>query len=122
MAHQTPARYTATSKSVGTTDEFEDPEEEMEDQSRLTNSPLRKYAKTAGVAICLVVLGVSFLIAAIVDISIGEKPIRAVSFLVVGILCALPGAYQSWVLFQAYRRAPGYRFSQVPSYDSNAFD
>jgi len=78
---------------------------------------LRKYIRTIGAAFCLLTIGLAFLIVSIVYMVLGDVPTRAIAFLIVGILCILPGGYQCFVLYQAWKRKSGYQFNMVPSYD-----
>jgi len=75
----------------------------------------KKYWKTITAAIVLVVVGIFFLIFGCFELS--KDVTRAIAFLIVGALCAIPGAYQCYVLFRACKKQQGYQFSQIPSGD-----
>ena len=98
-----------------------DPEMEMRERQRR-----RKKRKTANrrvprrplcVAAFLGVSGLIFLILSIILATQGSS--HWITFLIVGILVIIPGAYQLFILYQAWRRVPGYSFNQLPSYGAN---
>ena len=47
---------------------------------------------------------------------------RGRALLTLGSLCFLPGSYASYILYGAYRRWPGFRWNQIPSYDDWLYD
>jgi len=97
---------------------FANAEEESFESTKKSWCPsgIKRYSKTIAAAVGLFTVGIIFLIVAIIDLG-GGHATRGIAFLVVGILCGLPGGYQCYVLYKAYRRAPGFHFSQVPSWD-----
>jgi Transmembrane proteins 230/134 len=78
-------------------------------------SGVRRHWKTISAAFCLLVVGFTFIIVAFADFGNGNTT-RGIAFFVVGLLCAVPGGFQCYVLYQAWRRTPGYSFHQIPSF------
>eukprot|EP01114_Cavostelium_apophysatum_P015385 TRINITY_DN4174_c0_g1_i1.p1 TRINITY_DN4174_c0_g1~~TRINITY_DN4174_c0_g1_i1.p1 ORF type:complete len:154 (-),score=21.40 TRINITY_DN4174_c0_g1_i1:44-505(-) len=74
--------------------------------------------RTAVIAIGLLLVGLIFLSAAIA-MFVKAQATKAAALIVTGILCFLPGAYQTYVLYRIAKRSPGYQFSQVPSGEGN---
>ena len=42
---------------------------------------------------------------------------RGRSMIILGSLCFIPGSYATYTLYGAYKKWPGYKWSQIPSYD-----
>jgi len=73
--------------------------------------------KALALAITLLVLGVSFLIAGIVMLAQGRPISMVIAFLVLSGICLLPGIYQSVVFYKSIRRQPGFNVEDIPSFD-----
>jgi len=76
-----------------------------------------KYRKTIIAAVSLTFFGFAFAIAGFVSLAYPGGATRGLAFVVIGVLCAVPGGYQMFVIYQAWKRKPGYSLAQVPSFD-----
>ena len=81
-----------------------------------TRPDLSRHWKTITAAVVLFTTGTILLVCGLNVIRNGDRE-RAISMIVIGSICFLPGSYASWILWGAYSKWPGYSFSQVPSYD-----
>eukprot|EP01116_Phalansterium_solitarium_P013522 TRINITY_DN30905_c0_g1_i1.p3 TRINITY_DN30905_c0_g1~~TRINITY_DN30905_c0_g1_i1.p3 ORF type:complete len:116 (-),score=10.79 TRINITY_DN30905_c0_g1_i1:322-669(-) len=80
-------------------------------------SPIRKHLRTIIAALFLLAASLVFLILAIVSFT-SDRSLSALVFVVLTIVCALPGGYSSFVLYKAWRQKPGYQFSEISFDDS----
>jgi len=71
--------------------------------------------KTLAVAVFLLLTGISCMIAGFVRLATGQN--GSLALLIIGGIAFLPGAYQTYVIYKAWRGAPGFNFSMVPSFD-----
>eukprot|EP00128_Syssomonas_multiformis_P005360 Colp12_sorted_trinity150504_noHs@13278 len=78
---------------------------------------LRGHWKTVAAALTLLVLGFAFLIIAITLEFVPHDGPRAFVFAIIGVLVLIPGAYQSWFIYNVLKGTRGYTFSQIPSFD-----
>jgi len=78
----------------------------------------REHCRTIIAAVSLLLVGLIFMIVCAVEF--GQKqPTKAAAFLIVGVLCSIPGGYQVWSLYHLWKRSSGYHFSQIPSSDDS---
>jgi len=79
--------------------------------------------RTALAAIVLSTLGSVMLLILLVELWYGIHPgVRGhrTTLLAVGLLTLIPGAYAWCNLYGAFRRWPGYRYDQIPSWDDES--
>mmetsp|Transcript_67055 Transcript_67055/g.135177 ORF Transcript_67055/g.135177 Transcript_67055/m.135177 type:complete len:98 (+) Transcript_67055:136-429(+) len=72
--------------------------------------------KTALAAALMLVGGIILILLGSI-IAVLEDKNRGCAMLLMGLLVFIPGSYSSTLLWGAYRGWPGYRYTQVPSYD-----
>eukprot|EP00164_Ancoracysta_twista_P002253 GFYU01002980.1.p1 GENE.GFYU01002980.1~~GFYU01002980.1.p1 ORF type:complete len:131 (-),score=28.24 GFYU01002980.1:125-517(-) len=80
--------------------------------SQLDDDDDKLPVKTALTAGALLIVGVVFTILGLVYL-FEEGDDRSAAFFIIGGITILPGGYHSWILFNAWRRVPGFKFSQV---------
>jgi len=71
--------------------------------------------KTTVIASLLTVAGTVCLIAGFVSALMGKQ--AGVPLMLVGVLCAVPGCYQSFVLWKKFKGDPGYMSANLPTFD-----
>jgi hypothetical protein len=71
--------------------------------------------KTAVIALGLSLLGLVCLILGVVHVSTGKK--GSFAFILIGSLLVIPGGYQSYNLYHAWRGTPGFSFSQLVTFE-----
>eukprot|EP00698_Gefionella_okellyi_P005553 TRINITY_DN1505_c0_g1_i2.p2 TRINITY_DN1505_c0_g1~~TRINITY_DN1505_c0_g1_i2.p2 ORF type:complete len:141 (+),score=11.67 TRINITY_DN1505_c0_g1_i2:658-1080(+) len=82
----------------------------------LRNLP-KDRRKPLALAVALLLLGVAFLIAAIVAIVSGRESAMVITFFVLSGITLIPGVYQSVVFYKSMRHAPGYSVEDIPNFD-----
>ncbi|KAJ1451586.1 hypothetical protein M885DRAFT_620754 [Pelagophyceae sp. CCMP2097] len=84
---------------------------------RLQKADTLPPPKTALAAIFLLTLGIILSVLGLAEGWYHSKGGHEFPLFVTGGVCVVPGAYASWCLWGAFRRWPGYRYDQVPSWD-----
>eukprot|EP01137_Pigoraptor_chileana_P010318 Opistho-2@59747 len=78
---------------------------------------VRKNWKQIAASIALFVVGFFFLIAAVAVWATSGFS-SALVFVVVGLLCFIPGAYQTYMIYKIVQGTRGYEFSSLPYFES----
>ncbi|KAJ8602691.1 hypothetical protein CTAYLR_003773 [Chrysophaeum taylorii] len=96
---------------------MEDPGYELRWLRRFQRARYPPPPKTAIAAISLLVLGSVLFVTSLADHWYKPKRSQRFPLFVLSLLTLPPGAFASFVLFAAFRRWPGYSYTQVPSWD-----
>jgi hypothetical protein len=67
------------------------------------------------VAVFLLLVGLTCLIIGLVHTITGADSVFA--FVLIGAILIIPGGYQCWVIWNAWRRVPGFSFAQLSAYE-----
>ena len=82
------------------------------------NPRVKKNPKTILAALSLLLIGVGFFIGAITEvIMLHTTTDRTVIFIIISLLTALPGGYQTHYIYRVLKGDAGYHFSGIPSFD-----
>jgi hypothetical protein len=73
--------------------------------------------KSAIVAVLLLLIGLTCLSLGIYHFASGQD--SSFSFVMLGSILIIPGAYQCYIIFQAWRRKPGFSFSQLAAFEGH---
>ena len=72
--------------------------------------------RSAIVAGFLLIVGITCLIIGLVHMVTGAGG-SVFAFVLIGGILVIPGGYQSWIIWNAWRRKPGFSFSQLAAYE-----
>ena len=72
--------------------------------------------RTILAAVGLFTLGTILLVRGVNEVTYYDGE-RGRSMILLGSICFMPGSYASYLLYGAWKRWPGYKWSHVPSYD-----
>mmetsp|Transcript_18324 Transcript_18324/g.43085 ORF Transcript_18324/g.43085 Transcript_18324/m.43085 type:complete len:117 (+) Transcript_18324:12-362(+) len=71
--------------------------------------------KNVGLAVFLFVVGSCMLLGGV--FTLAEDGSRAFAMIVIGAIAFIPGAYATYISYNAWRQTPGFAFEQLPDYD-----
>jgi hypothetical protein len=68
-------------------------------------------------ALVLTVIGIAFLVAAIVVLVRDGEAGIIIAFFVLSGVCLIPGGYHAYLFFHSLRHDPGFSVGDIPSFD-----
>lgn len=87
---------------------------ELEDDPDLANR-YKFPVKQAVIALVLLGVGIACLILGIIHLARAQS--GSFAFVLIGAILIIPGSYQTYMIYHAWRRTPGFSFSQLAAYE-----
>ncbi|KAL6061152.1 hypothetical protein QOT17_013070 [Balamuthia mandrillaris] len=81
------------------------------------NPEFRKRMGTVIIAALCCLLGLIFFVVGLVELYSHGRFWAGLTFLIVSLVCLLPGAYSSFSLYKAFKDRSGFNFSHIPAYE-----